>query len=133
MAPSHAAMTAAPVSPDTDLKVFQPPNPYVALGLAVSPYGSPLNLFPRPNTPEPSNRLVTRRSEVRFRRQTGKHLLMLSLTGFDPLLPSGVPRNIEFTISTLCARHERRQRRAKQDGASATHPRPTLRPPGRPR
>src|SRR5260370_7975901 len=36
----------------------------------------------------------------------------------DPLLPSGVPRSIEFTISTLGARHERRQRRAKQDGAS---------------
>jgi hemolysin-activating ACP:hemolysin acyltransferase len=36
MAPSNAATTAAPVSPDTDLKVFQPPNPYVALGLAVS-------------------------------------------------------------------------------------------------
>ena len=36
MAPSHAAMTAVPVSPDPDLKVFQPPNPYVALGLAVS-------------------------------------------------------------------------------------------------
>jgi hemolysin-activating ACP:hemolysin acyltransferase len=36
MAPSHAAMTAAPVSPDMDLKVFQPPNAYVALGLAVS-------------------------------------------------------------------------------------------------
>ena len=33
---SHAAMTAAPVAPDTDLKVFQPPNAYVALGLAVS-------------------------------------------------------------------------------------------------
>jgi hemolysin-activating ACP:hemolysin acyltransferase len=29
-------MTAAPVAPDTDLKVFQPPNAYVALGLAVS-------------------------------------------------------------------------------------------------
>ena len=69
MAPSHAQMTAAPVSPDTDLKVFQPPNPYVALGLAVSPYGSQLNLFPRPNTPEPSNRLVKRRSDVRFRRE----------------------------------------------------------------
>jgi hypothetical protein len=36
----------------------------------------------------------------------------------DPLLPSGVPRSIEFTISTLGPRHERRQRRAKQDGAS---------------
>jgi hemolysin-activating ACP:hemolysin acyltransferase len=36
MAPSHAAMTAAPVAPDTDLKVLQPPNAYVALGLAVS-------------------------------------------------------------------------------------------------
>jgi len=36
MAPSHAAMTAAPVAPDADLKVFQPPNAYVALGLAVS-------------------------------------------------------------------------------------------------
>ena len=30
----------------------------------------------------------------------------------------GVPRSIEFTISTLGPRHERRQRRAKQDGAS---------------
>jgi hemolysin-activating ACP:hemolysin acyltransferase len=36
MTPSHAAMTAAPVTPDADLKVFQPPNAYVALGLAVS-------------------------------------------------------------------------------------------------
>jgi hemolysin-activating ACP:hemolysin acyltransferase len=36
MALSHAATTAAPVPPDTDLKVLQPPNPYVALGLAVS-------------------------------------------------------------------------------------------------
>ena len=36
MAPSHAATTAAPFSPDADLKVFQPPNPCVALGLAVS-------------------------------------------------------------------------------------------------
>lgn len=36
MAPFHAATTAVPVPPDTDLKVFQPPNPYVALGLAVS-------------------------------------------------------------------------------------------------
>ena len=36
MAPFHAAMTAVPVPPDTELKVFQPPNPYVALGLAVS-------------------------------------------------------------------------------------------------
>jgi len=36
MNPSHAATTAAPVAPDTDLKVLQPPNPYVALGLAVS-------------------------------------------------------------------------------------------------
>ena len=51
MAPSHAAMTAAPVSPDTDLKVFQPPNPYVALGLAVSPYGSQLNLVSPPQHP----------------------------------------------------------------------------------
>lgn len=36
MTPSHAAMTAAPVPPDADLKVFQPPNAYVALGMAVS-------------------------------------------------------------------------------------------------
>ena len=36
MAPSHAAMTAVPVAPDTDLKLFQPSNAYVALGLAVS-------------------------------------------------------------------------------------------------
>jgi hemolysin-activating ACP:hemolysin acyltransferase len=36
MTPSNAAMTAAPVAPDTDLKVLQPPNPYVALGMAVS-------------------------------------------------------------------------------------------------
>jgi hemolysin-activating ACP:hemolysin acyltransferase len=36
MAPSNAATTAAPVPPDTELKVFQPPNAYVALGLAVS-------------------------------------------------------------------------------------------------
>jgi hemolysin-activating ACP:hemolysin acyltransferase len=36
MTPSHAATTASPVPPDTDLKVFQPPNAYVALGLAVS-------------------------------------------------------------------------------------------------
>jgi hemolysin-activating ACP:hemolysin acyltransferase len=36
MTPSHAAMTAVPASPDTDLKLLQPPNPYVALGLAVS-------------------------------------------------------------------------------------------------
>ena len=36
MTPSHAALTAAPVAPDTDLKVLQPPNAYVALGLAVS-------------------------------------------------------------------------------------------------
>jgi hypothetical protein len=27
---------------------------------------------------------LTRRSEVRFRGQTGKHLLALSFTGFDP-------------------------------------------------
>ena len=31
-----AATTAVPVPPPTDLKVFRPPNPYVALGLAVS-------------------------------------------------------------------------------------------------
>ena len=36
MTPSHAAMTAVPASPDTDLKLLQPPNAYVALGLAVS-------------------------------------------------------------------------------------------------
>jgi hemolysin-activating ACP:hemolysin acyltransferase len=36
MASFHAAMTADPVPSPTDLKVFQPPNPYVALGLAVS-------------------------------------------------------------------------------------------------
>ena len=36
MALSHAAMTAVPAPPQTDLKVLQPPNPYVALGLAVS-------------------------------------------------------------------------------------------------
>jgi hemolysin-activating ACP:hemolysin acyltransferase len=36
MAPSHAATTANPVSPDMDLKVLQPPNAYVALGLVVS-------------------------------------------------------------------------------------------------
>jgi hypothetical protein len=28
---------------------------------------------------------LTRRSEVRFRRQSGKHLLTSRLTGFDPL------------------------------------------------
>ena len=36
MTPSNAAMTTDPVAPDTDLKVLQPPNPYVALGMAVS-------------------------------------------------------------------------------------------------
>ena len=36
MAPSRAVTTAVPVPPPTDLKVFRPPNPYVALGLAVS-------------------------------------------------------------------------------------------------
>jgi hemolysin-activating ACP:hemolysin acyltransferase len=36
MTPSNAATTAAPVAPDAELKVFQPPNAYVALGLAVS-------------------------------------------------------------------------------------------------
>lgn len=36
MALSDAATTAVPVPPQTDLKVLQPPNPYVALGLAVS-------------------------------------------------------------------------------------------------
>ena len=36
MAPTETAMTAVPLAPDTDLKVFRPPNPYVALGLAVS-------------------------------------------------------------------------------------------------
>jgi hemolysin-activating ACP:hemolysin acyltransferase len=36
MARAYAAMTAVPLPPPTDLKVFQPPNPYVALGLAVS-------------------------------------------------------------------------------------------------
>src|SRR5262249_54723189 len=32
-------------------------------------------------------RSLTRRSEVRFGRQTKKHLLVLSFTGFDPNLP----------------------------------------------
>src|SRR5713101_6054005 len=45
-------------------------------------------------------------------------MLTARFSHFDPLLPSGVPRSIEFTISTLGARHERRQRCAKQDGAS---------------
>jgi hemolysin-activating ACP:hemolysin acyltransferase len=36
MALSHAATIAVPAPPQTDLKVLQPPNPYVALGLAVS-------------------------------------------------------------------------------------------------
>jgi hemolysin-activating ACP:hemolysin acyltransferase len=36
MTPFHAATTAVPVPEGTDLKVFRPPNPYVALGLAVS-------------------------------------------------------------------------------------------------
>jgi hypothetical protein len=30
---------------------------------------------------------LTRRSEVRFRGHSGKHLLGLSITGFDPSLP----------------------------------------------
>ncbi len=36
MAPTQAATTAAPPPADTGLKVLRPPNPYVALGLAVS-------------------------------------------------------------------------------------------------
>ncbi|MDF2970368.1 MAG: toxin-activating protein [Microvirga sp.] len=36
MTPFHAVTTAVPVPPHTDLKVFRPQNPYVALGLAVS-------------------------------------------------------------------------------------------------
>jgi hemolysin-activating ACP:hemolysin acyltransferase len=36
MAPAHAAMTAVPLPRPTDLKVFQPASPYIALGMAVS-------------------------------------------------------------------------------------------------
>ena len=36
MAPFHEEMTAIPVAPREDLKVFRAENPYVALGLAVS-------------------------------------------------------------------------------------------------
>jgi hemolysin-activating ACP:hemolysin acyltransferase len=36
MARAYAAMNAVPRPPPADLKVLQPPNPYVALGLAVS-------------------------------------------------------------------------------------------------
>ena len=36
MPPFDAIETTAPVPPETDLKIFRPQNPYVALGLAVS-------------------------------------------------------------------------------------------------
>ena len=36
MAPAQAAMTAVPLPRPTDFKVFQPANPYIALGMAVS-------------------------------------------------------------------------------------------------
>ncbi|MGA7487221.1 MAG: toxin-activating lysine-acyltransferase [Xanthobacteraceae bacterium] len=36
MPPTRAATTAVPPPANTDLKAFQPPNPYAALGLAVS-------------------------------------------------------------------------------------------------
>ena len=55
-----------------------------------------------------------------YRTNNGHHrtLVRRGSVAIDPLLPSGVLRSIEFTISTLGARRERRQRRAKQDGAS---------------
>ena len=36
MTPFHAVLTAVPVPPHADLKLFRPQNPYVALGLAVN-------------------------------------------------------------------------------------------------
>jgi hemolysin-activating ACP:hemolysin acyltransferase len=36
MAPVHGKISAAPVAPPPDLKVFRPQNPYVALGLAAN-------------------------------------------------------------------------------------------------
>jgi hemolysin-activating ACP:hemolysin acyltransferase len=36
MAPVHGKISALPVAPRPDLKVFRPQNPYVALGLAVN-------------------------------------------------------------------------------------------------
>jgi hemolysin-activating ACP:hemolysin acyltransferase len=36
MAPVHGKISAAPVAPPPDLKVFRPQDPYVALGLAVN-------------------------------------------------------------------------------------------------
>jgi hemolysin-activating ACP:hemolysin acyltransferase len=36
MAPVHGKISATPIAPPSDLKVFRPQNPYVALGLAAS-------------------------------------------------------------------------------------------------
>jgi hypothetical protein len=36
VAPVHGKISAAPIAPPPDLKVFRPQNPYVALGLAAS-------------------------------------------------------------------------------------------------
>ena len=35
MAQPHAAAAAVPFTPSAELKLFRPPNPYAALGLAV--------------------------------------------------------------------------------------------------
>jgi hypothetical protein len=42
------------------------------------------SLYPAPPGPEVQGGEESERSEVRFREQTGKHLLVLRLTGFDP-------------------------------------------------
>src|SRR5258708_38221932 len=52
------------------------------------------------------------------KRTCGEGRERIDLTKMTRCCRSGVPRSIEFTISTLGARHERRQRCAKQDGAS---------------